>query len=99
MSRKNLAPAIYHVSSPLLAMLGVFLICAGMVYIVLPILRKFGLEMNDYGRKQRKREAVLKALRKALDKPLADFGLTWHDVQDLCECAAVGLDCSSLAVL
>lgn len=79
---KNLAPAIYHISSPLLAMLGVFLICAGMVYIVLPILRKFGLEMNDSGRKTRKREAALKALRKALDKHLAERGLTWHDVQE-----------------
>ena len=67
-------------------MLGVFLICAGMVYIVLPILRKFGLEMNDSGRKTRKREAALKALRKALDKHLAERGLTWHDVQDLRAC-------------
>ena len=63
-------------------MLGVFLICAAFVYILIPLLQKFGLEMNGAGRKTRKRESAIKTLKKALVKPLEEVGVTWADVQD-----------------
>ena len=64
--RRMVAPAVYHVVSPLLAMLGVFLMCAFVVYLVVPTLRKCGLELNDVGQKRKKREKAIKALMKAL---------------------------------
>ena len=64
-------------------MLGVFLICAAVVYMLIPLLNKCGLELNDFGHKTRKRQTAVKALERAMEKHLEEVGLTWQDVEDM----------------
>ncbi|CAE6971537.1 unnamed protein product, partial [Symbiodinium sp. CCMP2592] len=77
------APGIYFLSLPALAVLNTFLLCALTVYAVLPCLRRHGWEFNEAGKKKQKREKALKLLKKALADPLQALGLTFEDLEDL----------------
>ena len=81
--RKMVAPGIYYISSPLLAMIGVLLVCAVMVYVVVPLFAMAGIYFNNAAKAKQKKEKIIKALKKALEPLLPDAGLSWTDVQDM----------------
>jgi ribonuclease HIII len=73
---------VYFVFSPLIAMMGVVLICALVTYVAIPLLNKLGLEFNDFARRKRLRDEAIKKLVPALAASLEKHGLTWADIQD-----------------
>ena len=77
-----MAPAVYFVFSPLIAMMGVVLICAAVTYVAIPLLNKTGLEFNDVARKKKRREQAIQKLAPALVPSLEKFGLKWADIED-----------------
>eukprot|EP00435_Cladocopium_sp_Y103_P034368 s881_g8.t2 len=79
---KLVAPAVYFVFSPLIAMMGVVLICALVTYVAIPLLNKLGLEFNDIARRKRKREEAIKKLAPALAPSLEKHGLKWADIEE-----------------
>ena len=81
--RKMVAPGIYYISSPLLAMIGVLLVCSVMVYVVVPVFAMAGIYFNNAAKAKQKKKKIIKALKKALEPLLPDAGLSWTDVQDM----------------
>ena len=81
--RKMVAPGIYYISSPLLAMIGVLLVCSVMVYVVVPVFATAGIYFNNAAKAKQKKKKIIKALKKALEPLLPDAGLSWTDVQDM----------------
>ena len=77
-----MAPGIYYISSPLLAMIGVLLVCSVMVYVVVPLAAMAGIYFNNAAKAKQKREKAIKVLRKAMEPLLSNVGLSWKDVQD-----------------
>ena len=80
---KMVAPGIYYLCSPLLSMLGVLLVCAVMVYLVVPLGGMAGVLFNPQAKAKVKREKLKKELRKVLEPHLPAVGLEWGDLQDL----------------
>ncbi|CAL1160422.1 unnamed protein product [Cladocopium goreaui] len=79
---KMVAPGIYYISSPLLAMIGVLLVCSVMVYVVVPVFATAGIYFNNAAKAKQKKKKIIKALKKALEPLLPDAGLSWTDVQE-----------------
>lgn len=82
--RKVVAPGIYHVSSPLIAMIGVFALCALVVYCVVPCGHRAGLHFNNVSHESEKEKKQIASakLKKTMTFHLAKHGLQWRDVED-----------------
>ncbi|CAE7817681.1 Scube1 [Symbiodinium microadriaticum] len=78
------APGIYFVTSPILAIIGLFLFAAFMVYLVVPIAALAGLYFNDFQRDKKKRDKLKIQAREAFDALAEEHrhGLVWTDLQD-----------------
>ena len=63
---KLVAPGVYFVVSPLIAMCGVLLLCGLVAYVMVPVARRMGIDFNEMAKKRKKREAIaLKCRSKA----------------------------------
>ena len=80
--RKVMAPALYYVCSPLIALLAVFFVCALVVYCVVPCGRAAGLHFNNVSKEKNKKEKAMAKIQKVLIFHLAKHGLTWQDIED-----------------
>lgn len=78
---KLAAPGLYFVLSPILAMLGIFLISSVVVYVFVPLARRRGVEFTEAAKKQKQREEVMEVLEESLESPLQAMGLTFADVK------------------
>ncbi|CAE7807876.1 klhl36, partial [Symbiodinium microadriaticum] len=56
---KLAAPGLYFVLSPILAILGIFLISSVVVYVFVPLARRRGVEFTEAAKKQKQREDVM----------------------------------------
>ena len=80
--RKNLAPAIYYISSPLLAMLMVILLCGFIAHVVIPLGHRYGLAFNNVAQAAQQKSKAVEKLKMAMEGHLLDYGLTWKDVEE-----------------
>ena len=80
---KMAAPGIYYIASPLLSMLGVLLVCALMVYVMVPLAAMAGIFFNPAAKAKVKREKLKKELKKVLEPHLPGVGLEWSDLEDV----------------
>ena len=77
-----MGPAVYYILNPLGAMLAVYLVCASVVYCLVPAANKAGITFNPKANREKAtRKAVLK-LEKVMEPLLPDLGLTWSDIED-----------------
>ncbi|OLQ04045.1 Attractin [Symbiodinium microadriaticum] len=79
---KQLMPGLYFVVLPLMAILSSYVLCAVVAYIVVPLLRKVGIEVTEAAKKRKKRRAALEVLGDVLTPELKDLNLTFQDVKD-----------------
>lgn len=79
---KVMAPALYYVLSPVIALLGVFFVCALLVYCVVPCGRAAGIHFNNVSKEKNKKEKAMAKIKKSLIFHLAKHGLTWQDIED-----------------
>jgi len=79
---KQLMPGLYFVVLPLMAILSSYVLCAVMAYIVVPLLRKAGIEVTEAAKKRKKRQAALEVLGDVLTPQLKDLNLSFQDVKD-----------------
>ena len=82
MPRTMVAPGIYFVSSPIIAIIALFMFSAFMVYVVTPAAGWVGLFFNDAARDKKKRAGLKKKAVDVLVDVLPEKGLTWRDVED-----------------
>ena len=87
--RTMAAPGIYFVTSPILAIIGLFLFAAFMVYLVVPIAAWAGLYFNDFQRDKKKRDKLKIQAREAFDALAEEHrhGLVWTDLQEWLQCS------------
>ena len=71
---------LYYMCLPLLLIVATVLLCAAVVYVLVPFARRFGRVFNEVGRRQKERESATKRLRSALEDALLHTGLHWEDV-------------------
>eukprot|EP00439_Symbiodinium_sp_Y106_P035489 s3907_g4.t1 len=79
---KQLVPAIYFVLLPLLSILSSYLLCALVTYLVVPALRKAGIEVTEAAKKHKQRKAALEVLGDVLGPRLGDLNLTFKDLKE-----------------
>ncbi|CAE7226101.1 Scube1 [Symbiodinium microadriaticum] len=79
---KQLVPAIYFVLLPLLSILSTYLLCALVTYLLVPLLRKAGIEITEAAKKRKQRKAALEVLGDVLSPRLEDLNLTFKDLKD-----------------
>lgn len=77
-----MAPALYYVCSPVIALLGVFFVCALLVYCVVPCGRAAGIHFNNVSKEKNKKEKAMAKIKKSLIFHLAKHGLKWQDIED-----------------
>ena len=77
-----MAPALYYVLSPVIALLGVFFVCALLVYCVVPCGRAAGIHFNNVSKEKNKKGKAMAKIKKSLIFHLAKHGLTWQDIED-----------------
>eukprot|EP00913_Durusdinium_trenchii_P023249 g21827.t1 len=82
---KNLAPAIYYISSPLLAMLMVILLCGFIAHVVIPLGHRYGLAFNNVAQAAQQKSKAVEKLKMAMEGHLLDYGLTWKDDSQILE--------------
>ena len=61
-----MAPALYYVCSPVIALLGVFFVCALLVYCVVPCGRAAGIHFNNVSKEKNKKEKAMAEIKKSL---------------------------------
>ena len=79
--RTMAAPGLYFVTSPILAIIGLFLFAAFMVYLVVPVAALAGLYFK---RDKKKRDKLKIQAREAFDELPEErrHGLVWTDLQE-----------------
>ena len=78
---KMVAPGIYYVLLPLIAVLTSLVLCVVLVYIFIPIANRWGLHFNLAAKQKHARRKAIKKLKKTIAKPLEDTGLTWSNLE------------------
>ena len=78
---KMVAPGIYYVLLPLIAVLTSLVLCVVLVYIFIPIANRCGLHFNLAAKQKHARRKAIKKLKKTIAKPLEDTGLTWSNLE------------------
>lgn len=86
---KLMGPAVYYVANPIAAILVVYLLCACVVYCLVPAARKRGVHFNPKERKEKARREAIQKLEIALLPLLPSYGLTWEDIEDGRFCVSV----------
>ena len=79
---KQLVPAIYFVVLPLLSILSTYLLCALVAYLIVPLLRKAGIEVTEAAKKHKRRKEALEVLGDVLAPHLGDLNLTFEDLKE-----------------
>ena len=80
--RTMVAPAIYFVTSPVIAIIGLFMFSAFMVYVVVPVAAIGGLYFNDAAKEQKQRNGLKKKCQEVLVENLPEWGVSWDDIED-----------------
>lgn len=79
---KLMGPAVYYLTNPIFAMVSVYLVCASVVYGLVPLANKFGVHFNPKAKRQKATRAAIEKLSMCLEPLLPGLGLTWEDVKD-----------------
>ena len=79
-----IAPGLYFISSPIIAIIALFMFSAFMVYVVVPVAALAGIYFNDSAREQKKRTGLKKKAKEVLEATLIQQGLTLDDLEDAC---------------
>lgn len=77
-----MGPAVYYVANPIAAILVVYLLCACVVYCLVPAARKRDIHFNPKKRKEKAAREAKQKLEIALLPLLPSYGLTWEDIED-----------------
>lgn len=77
-----MGPAVYYVANPIAAILVVYLLCACVVYCLVPAARKRDIHFNPKKRKEKATREAIQKLEIALLPLLPSYGLTWEDIED-----------------
>ena len=70
---KRLAPAVYHLCLPVLSGIGTLLLCAVLVYVVVPLGSKFGVHFSDAARRRAKWRALAELVVSGVKDSLKSF--------------------------
>ena len=79
---KLLGPAIYYLANPIAAMLVVYMLCACVVYGLVPAAKRFGVHFNPKDKRLKQTQAAIEKLSLSLEPLLPGIGLTWEDIKD-----------------
>lgn len=80
-----MGPAVYYLTNPIFAMISVYLVCATVVYGLVPLANRFGVHFNPKAKRQKATRAAIEKLSMCLEPLLPGLGLTWEDVKDCTE--------------
>jgi len=78
---KIVGPAIYYVTFPFLLAIDIIVLCAVLVYVVIPLVKMFGVDLNE---DRKRRNQLMKAVGDvlpAVDCHLKERGICWDDVK------------------
>jgi len=77
-----MGPAVYYISNPIGAMLAVYLVCAAVVYCLVPAANKAGIKLNPKANRQKATQKAVLKLEKVMQPLMPGLGLTWSDIED-----------------
>ena len=77
-----MGPAVYYISNPIGAMLAVYLVCASVVYCLVPAANKAGIKLNPKANRQKATQKAVVKLERVMQPLLPGLGLTWSDIED-----------------